>query len=56
MASAEFDALLQAYAAERTDDAQSVSTMFGLLATAVGLLSVIGFALIHANGLCRWLQ
>jgi hypothetical protein len=45
----ELDSLLNAYAAERTDDAQSVSTMFGLLATAVGLLSLIGFALLHAK-------
>jgi hypothetical protein len=43
----ELDVLLHAYAAERADDAEAAGTVVALFATSVGLLTLIGFILIH---------
>lgn len=47
--------LLKAYELERLDDIQSASTMLALLAPTLGLLSLIGFALVNADSLPAWL-
>ena len=47
--------LLKAYELERLDDIQAASTMLSLLAPTLGLLSLMGFALINADSLPAWL-
>lgn len=47
--------LLKAYELERLDDIQAASTFLTLLAPIIGLLSLIGFALINAVSLPKWL-
>jgi hypothetical protein len=52
---ARLDVLLHAYVAERADDTQTVTSMFGLLTAAVSLISLIGFALINHASVPAWL-
>jgi hypothetical protein len=51
---ARLDSLLHAYVAERADDTQTVTSVFALLTTTIGLFTVIGFALTHASSLPAW--
>src|SRR4051794_21273578 len=41
--------LLKPYELDRADDSQALSAMYTLLAVTVGLMSLIGFALINAK-------
>lgn len=47
--------LLHAYQAERADDTQAVTTFFGLLTAAIGLMTLIGFALVYREDIPSWL-
>jgi hypothetical protein len=49
------DVLLAAYSAERADDSQTVTSMFGLLTAAIGLVTIIGFALVNHDSIPSWL-
>jgi hypothetical protein len=55
MAPTRFEALLNAYTAERTDDTQTVTSMFGLLTASIGLITLIGFALVNRESVPGWL-
>ena len=47
--------LLKAYEMERLDDLQMASAFLALLAPTLGLLSLMGFALINAASIPKWL-
>lgn len=51
----EFEVLLKAYELERLDDVQMASSFIGLLAPTLGLLSLMGFALVNAESIPKWL-
>lgn len=55
MAGPRLETLLQAYAAERADDTQAVTSFITLLTTSIGLITLIGFALINHKTVPGWL-
>jgi hypothetical protein len=55
MSRARLETLLHAYVAERADDTQTVTSIFGLLTTTIGLITLIGFALVNSSSVPGWM-
>jgi hypothetical protein len=49
------EVLLKAYELERADDANTPSVIIALLTTSVGLLSLVGFALVNSSSIKPWI-